>query len=62
MIKIYLKRNNEKKLAKSFKNDFENQLKAIFYILEIKKYFQEKNYQNIKIIVNNKHLQNIANS
>ena len=64
MIKVYLKRNEEKKLAMRFnENDnFENIIKALFYILECKKHFQEKNYTNIQILVNNKHLQNIANS
>ena len=64
MIKVYLKRNEEKKLAMQFNetDDFENQIKALFYILECKKHLQEKNYTNIQILVNNKRLQNIANS
>ena len=64
MIKVFCKRENEKKLAKTFvsKDNFKNQIKAMFYILEMKKYFKENNYTNIQILVNNEHLQNIANA
>lgn len=64
MIEIYAKRNKEKKLAKVFNNtdNFINKVKAMVYIVEFKKYLKENNYTNIKLLVNDKHLQNIANN
>lgn len=64
MIKVYFQRNNEKKLGKRFcsKDNLKNRLKALFYILDAKEYLKVNNYTNIQILVNNEHLQNIANA
>lgn len=64
MIKVYFKRGQEKKIGKGFysKDNFKNKLKAMFYIIEAKKYLKDNGHADIEILVNDEKLQSIANN